>query len=100
VLSGTAVVPVIVAGVELCPRLAVVPHWNQTLVERPFGFTVPLNVPPVLLIEVAAEVVTVGAVPATATVKANVLELTAPGFITVTVQVPTALASLKLGSTS
>jgi hypothetical protein len=72
VLSGTAVVPVIVAGVELCPRLAVVPHWNQTLVERPFGFTVPLNVPPVLLIEVAAEVVTVGACPLLDVVKLRV----------------------------
>jgi hypothetical protein len=56
-----AVVPVNVPGFVLCPRAVVVPHWNHALVDSPFGFTVPLNVPPVLLTEVAAEVVTVGA---------------------------------------
>jgi hypothetical protein len=38
-----------------------VPHSNQAVVDRRFGFTVPFNLAPVPVTEVAAFVVTVGA---------------------------------------
>ena len=40
--------------------VGLVPHSNQALVARPFGFTPPFNVAPVVVIDVAALVVTVG----------------------------------------
>jgi hypothetical protein len=42
-------------------RVGSVPHSNQTVVEMPFGFTPPFNVPPPEVTEVAALVVAVGA---------------------------------------
>ena len=41
--------------------VGLVPHSNQAVVDRPFGFTLPFNLAPVVVIEVAALVVTVGA---------------------------------------
>jgi hypothetical protein len=41
-----------------------VPHWNQAVVASPFGVTVPFNVPPVEVTELAAPVVATGAPPA------------------------------------
>ncbi|MCP2501015.1 MAG: hypothetical protein NCA08_05560 [Deltaproteobacteria bacterium] len=42
-------------------RVGLVPHSNHAVVDRPFGFTLPFNVPPPDVTEVAAFVVTIGA---------------------------------------
>jgi hypothetical protein len=44
-------------------RLGLVPHSNHASVARPFGFTLPLSVAPVVPTPVAASVVTVGTAP-------------------------------------
>ena len=44
-------------------RSGLVPHSNQASVARPFGFTFPLSVAPVVPTPVAVSVVTVGAAP-------------------------------------
>ena len=42
------------------PYDAVVPYWNDAVVEAPFGFAVPFNVAPVKLMPLATPVVTAG----------------------------------------
>ena len=57
-------------GVEVkVARVGLVPHSNHAVVANPFGFVLPFNVAPVVVIEVAAFVVTVGATAAAVVVK-------------------------------
>jgi hypothetical protein len=46
------------------PYELVVPYWNFTVVERPFGLTVPPSVTPVCVLFVTEPVVAVGVVRA------------------------------------
>ena len=63
-MTAWLVVPEPTAWLDVEVKVAsvgLVPHSNQALVARPFGFTLPFNLAPVVVIEVAALVVTVGA---------------------------------------
>jgi hypothetical protein len=41
-------------------KVGLVPHSNQAVVAKPFGFTPPFKTPPAVVTDVAAFVVTVG----------------------------------------
>jgi hypothetical protein len=59
-------------------RVGLVPHSNQAVVDAPFGFTPPFNVPPPEVTEVAALVDTVGDRSGMVVVKLRIDPLTVP----------------------
>jgi hypothetical protein len=50
-------------------RVGLVPHSNQAVVAKPFGFTPPFKTPPAVVTDVAAFVVTAGATAAVVVLK-------------------------------
>jgi hypothetical protein len=59
-------------------KLGLVPHSNQAVVAKPFGFTPPFNVALSIVIDVAAFVVTVGATAAVVVLKLAMEPLDVP----------------------